>query len=92
MTIRSQMNLIMGLIGREQRELFALEFKIKSAIFDFVYSVASTIFNQSALNLAIIYITIKSWLSVIKSLIRLDRLDLFALESEKMLHLTLSTL
>ena len=77
------MSSIMGLIGLEHLELFALEFKIKNAIFDFVYSVASTIFNQSALSLAKIYITIRSWLSVIINLIRLDRLDLFALESEK---------
>ena len=55
MTVRSQMSLILDLIGPEQPELFALELK-KIAIFDFVYSQASTIFNQSALNLAKIYI------------------------------------
>ena len=32
----------------------------KKAIFHFVYALASTIFNQSALNLAKIYITIRS--------------------------------
>ena len=48
------MSLIMGLIGPERPELFALKFK-KNAIFDFVYSLASTIFDQSALNLSKIY-------------------------------------
>ena len=44
------MNSIMGLIGPEQLELFALELG-KIATFDFVYSVASTNINQSAPNL-----------------------------------------
>ena len=34
----------MGPIGPEHQELFALEFE-KIAIFNFVYSLASTIFN-----------------------------------------------
>ena len=41
----------MDLIGPERLELFALELN-KIVIFDFVYSLASTIFNKSALNLA----------------------------------------
>ena len=41
------MNSIMGPIGLEQLELFALEFG-KIAILDFVYSLASTNINQSA--------------------------------------------
>ena len=65
------MSLILGLIGPEQPELFALEFK-KIAIFHFVYSLASTIFNQSALNLAKIYITLRSWTRLIMGLIRLE--------------------
>ena len=44
------MNLIMGLIGPEQLELFALELG-KIATLDFVYSLASTNINQSASNL-----------------------------------------
>ena len=44
------MNSIMGPIGPEQLELFAFEFE-KIAIFDFVYSLASTNINQSAPNL-----------------------------------------
>ena len=41
------MNLILGLIGPEQLELFALELG-KIATFDFVYSLASANINQSA--------------------------------------------
>ena len=41
------MNSIMGPIGPEQLELFALEFG-KIATFDFVYSLASTNISQSA--------------------------------------------
>ena len=72
------MSLILDLIGLERLELFALELK-KIAIFDFVYSLASTILNQSALNLAEVYITIRSWMSLIMDLIGLERLELFAL-------------
>ena len=85
------MRLILDLIRPEQPELFALELK-KIAIFDFVYHLESTIFNQSALTLAEIYKTIRSWMSLIMGLIGLERLELFALELEKLLHLTLFTL
>ena len=78
MTIRPQMSSILDLIGQEQPELFALEFK-KKMLYLTVYSLASTIFNQSALNLAKIYITIRSWMSLIMGLIGLKRLELFAL-------------
>ena len=50
MSNRIWMNLIMGPIGPEQVELFALEFE-KIATFDFVYSLASTNINKSAPNL-----------------------------------------
>ena len=50
MSNRIRMNLIMGPIGPEQLELFALELG-KIATFDFVYSVASTNVNQSVPNL-----------------------------------------
>ena len=43
-------NMIMGPIGPEQLELFALELG-KIATFDFVYSLASTNIKQSAPNL-----------------------------------------
>ena len=44
------MSLIMGPIGPEQLELFALELG-KIAAFNFVYSLASTNINESASNL-----------------------------------------
>ena len=91
MTIRSQINSILDIIGPKRPVLFALELK-KVAIFDFIYSLESTIFNQSALNLAKIDITIRFWMSVIICLHGLERLELFALELEKLLHLTLFTL
>ena len=47
MSNRIRMNSIMGLIGPEQLELFALELG-KIATVDFVYSLASTNINQSA--------------------------------------------
>ena len=71
MNIRSRMKSILDLIGPERPELFALELK-KIARFDFVYSLASTIFNQSTLNLAKIYITIRFWMSLIMGPTRLE--------------------
>ena len=56
MSNRILMSLIMGPIGPEQLELFALEFG-KTAAFDFVYSLASTNINQSAPNLVTMYMT-----------------------------------
>ena len=47
---RIWMNLIMGPVGPEQLELFALELG-KIATVDFVYSLASTNMNQTAPNL-----------------------------------------
>ena len=49
----------MGPIGLEQLELFALELG-KIAAFDFVYSLASTNITQSAPNLVIMYMSIRS--------------------------------
>ena len=65
--IRSRMSSIMGQI--EDLELFALEFG-KIAEFDFVYTLASTNFNQSAPNLVKMYVTIRSWMSSIMDLIK----------------------
>ena len=65
MTARSQMSSIMGLVRPEQ---FALESE-KNAIFDFVYSLASTLFIKSASNLVKILMTIRSRMSLIISLI-----------------------
>ena len=55
----------------------------KIAIFDFVYKQASAIHNQSAPNFIIIYMTIRSWMSVIMGVIGLEWLELFALELQK---------
>ena len=80
MTIRSRMRLIMGLIGPEQPELLAFELKKKNTSFHFIYTLASTNINQSAPNLVKIYMTIKSWMSLIMGLIRPERPELFTLE------------
>ena len=69
MTKRSRMSLILDRIGAERPELFSLGYK------RFVYPLASTIFNQSALDLAKIYITIRSWISLIMGLIGLEKTD-----------------
>ena len=94
MTIRSQMSSILDLIGQNDQSYLPLNLKKKNAIFCFVFSLASTSFTQSSLNLAKIhvYITIRSWMSLIMGLIGLEQLELFALELEKLLHLTQFTL
>ena len=58
------MSSIMGPIGLEQLELFALELG-KNVAFDFVYSLASTNINQSAPNLVTVYMSIRSQMSLI---------------------------
>ena len=52
------MNSIMGPIGPEQLELFALELG-KIATLDFIYSLASTNINQSAPNLVTMNMSIE---------------------------------
>ena len=69
MHIKSQMSLIMGQIEPEHSELFALEFG-KIAESDFVYTLASTNINQWAPNLVKMYVTIRSWMSLIMDLIK----------------------
>ena len=64
----------------------------KIAIFDFVYTLASTIINQSAPNLVKRYKAIRSYLSFIIGVIEPDQLELFFLEFEKLLYFTLITL
>ena len=61
--MRARMSLIMDQIEPEHWELFALEFG-KIAESDFVYTLASTIINQSAPNLVKMYMTIRSWMSL----------------------------
>ena len=64
--IRSQMSLIMDLIGPELSELPALTLeKFPYLTFDFVYTLASANIDQSVPNLATIYITIKYQMSSI---------------------------
>ena len=63
-TIRSRMRLIMDLIGAKLFELFALEFA-KIAESDFVYTVASTNVDQLVPNMVTIYMTMRSWTSLI---------------------------
>ena len=65
MSNRILMNSIMGPIGPEQLELFALEFG-KTATFDFVYSLASTNINQSAPDLVTMNMS-RSQMSLIMS-------------------------
>ena len=82
MPIRSKMRSIMRQIKPEHLELFALEFG-KIAESDFVYTLASTNINQSAPNLVKMYVTIRSLMSSIMDLIRLELCELFALEFAK---------
>ena len=58
------MSSIIGQIGLEQLELFALELG-KIAAFDFVYFLASTNINQSPPNLVTMYMSIRSQMSLI---------------------------
>ena len=76
------MSLIMGQIKIEHPELFALEFG-KIAETDFVYTLASTNINQSAPNLAKMYVTISSQMSLIMNVIGPELSELFALEFTK---------
>ena len=82
MPIRSQMNSIMEQIKPDQPELFVLEFG-KIAESDFVYTLASTNINQSALNLVKMYVTIRSRMRLIMELIGPELYELFPLEFAK---------
>ena len=85
------MSPIMGQIELEHPELYALEFG-KIAETDFVYTLASLNINQSAPNLVKMYVTIRSRMSSIMDLIRAELSELFALNLQKLLNLTLLTL
>ena len=71
MPIRSRMSWIMGQIELEHLELFVLEFW-KIAETDFVYNLATTNINQSAPNLVKMYATIRSRMSLIMDVIRVE--------------------
>ena len=73
------MSLIMGPIGPEQLELFALELG-KIAALNFIYS---TNINQSAPNLVTMYVSIRFQMSLIMGQIIPDQSVLSALEIEK---------
>ena len=90
MPIKSRMVLILGQIESEHPELFALEFG-KIAEFDFVYTPASTNIDQSAPNLVKMYMTIRSWMSLIMDLIGPELSKLSTLEFENFPCLTLFT-
>ena len=91
MPIRARMSLIMGQIEAEHLELFALEFG-KIAESDFVYTLASTKIDQSAPNLVKMYVTIRSWMTLIMDLIGPELSELSTLEFENLPYLTLFTL
>ena len=74
----------------DNAEVFALEFG-KIAESDFVYALASTNINQSAPNLVKMYVNIRSQMSLIMDLIKLELLELSALELENLPYLTLFT-
>ena len=76
------MSSIMGQIEPEHPELFALEFR-KMAESDLSYTLAYTNINQSAPDLVKMYVTIRSPMSLIMNLIRLELCELFALEFAK---------
>ena len=58
------MSSIMDLIQPELSELFALEFA-KIAESDFVYTLASINVDQLVPNMVTIYMTVRSWMSLI---------------------------
>ena len=89
--MRSCVSLIMGQVEPEHTELFALEFG-KIAEYDFVYTLSSTNINQSSPNFVKMYVTIRSGMSLIMDIIRLEMSELSALELENLPHLTLFTL
>ena len=68
-TIRSRMKSIMNLIRPELYELFPLEFA-KIAESYFVYTIASTNVDQLVPNMVTVYMTMRSWMSLIMGQIR----------------------
>ena len=79
--IKSQMSLIMDLIGPELSELSVLE--LENLPFLTVYTLASASIDQSVPNMATIYLPIRSWMSLIMEQIKPKHLELFALEFGK---------
>ena len=77
------MSSIMGPILPEEMELFALELG-KISAFNFVYSLASTNINQSALYLVTMYMSLRSQMSLIIGQVIPDQSVLSALEIKKL--------
>ena len=90
MLIKSRMSLIMGQIEPEHPQLFALEFG-KISENDFVYNLSSTNNDQSAPNLAKVYMTIRSRMCWSMELSGPKLSELSALELEHLPYLTLFT-
>ena len=90
MPVRARISFIMGQIEPEHPELYALEFG-KIAESDFVYTLASTNIDQSAPNLVKMYMTIRSWMSLIMDLIGPELSEVSALELENFPYFTLFT-
>ena len=80
--MRSQMSLIMDLIGPELSELSALELE-NLPYLTFVYTLASANIDQSVPNLATIYMPIRSQMSLIMEQIEPECPELFVLEIGK---------
>ena len=78
MPIRSQMSLIMGQIEPEHPEYFSLNWE-KLLNMTFVYTLSSANIDQSAPNLVKMYMVIRSQMSSIMYLIRLELFELSAL-------------
>ena len=85
------MSSIMAQIEPEHLELFALEFG-KITEYDFVYTLSSTNVDQSAPNLAKVYMIVRSWTSSTTDLIGPELFELSALELENLPYLTSFTL
>ena len=79
MTIRPRISFIMVIIGLDHWKLFALELG-KIAELDLVYTLASTNINQSVPNLVRMYVTMRSWISLIMDAIRPELSELYELE------------
>ena len=82
MTTRARMSSIMELIRPELSELPALELE-KFAMFDYVYSLASTNIDLSVPNLATIHMPMRARMSLIMGQIEPEHPELFALEFGK---------
>ena len=82
MPMRSRVSSIMRQIKAEHSQLFALEFG-KIAESDIVHTLASANINQSAPNLAKMYMTIRSQMKSTMDLIGPELSELFALEFAK---------